>query len=123
MAQQLEYIAMTITAIAAFGGMITGFIAIRTQRKKDLSDASESIAEAAKTLIEPLRKRVGQLEKENEILKQKVACFEEQIGILKSTLDEFRAGAKRLAHQVKALDAVPVWRPGGLTTEGDGNES
>jgi predicted RNase H-like nuclease (RuvC/YqgF family) len=108
---EIEHVAIIITMIVSIGGMASGFMALKSQRKKDLSQASESIAEAAKTLIEPLRKRIEHLESENRELKGKSHELEMEIRVLKESLYQFRVGTERLIFQLKALNVVPVWKP------------
>jgi len=109
--QLLENVAMIATALTALGGMITGFIALKSQKKKQLSEASESIAEAAKTLIEPLRDRVLHLESENSELQKKSERIEQEMFSVKKELVEFKDGTERLIYQLKALSVTPVWNP------------
>lgn len=109
--QLVEHIGMVVTAIVSIIGVVTGFLALRSQKKKDTADATESIAEAAKTLIEPLRQRVEQLEEENEKLKIKSIRTECELKALKERLKEFEEGTERLIFQLKALNAEPVWLP------------
>lgn len=56
-----------VAAICGILGAVAGLSSwsrVRAQNKKDCSDASESVAAAAKVLIEPLSKRVDDLERE-----------------------------------------------------------
>ncbi len=84
---------------------------MHSQRKKNKAEATESIADAAKTLIEPLRQRIEQLEVENRELRGKIDCTEVKIQYLKERLRDFEAGTERLIFQLKALSVEPVWIP------------
>lgn len=63
----MDTILEIIGAIGGLIGTIAGLASlarIRTQNKKDCADASESYAAAARSLFEPLSKRVDDLEAE-----------------------------------------------------------
>lgn len=115
----LEHIAIVITALVSIGGMITGFLALKSQKKKDVANASESIAEAAKSLIEPLRQRIEHLEQENVVLRKRSDVLELEIGDLKKTLRAFKEGTERLVYQLRALNAEPVWQPNEIQVGGE----
>jgi hypothetical protein len=79
-----------IGAIAGLAGLVTALVStrrVKSQNFRDCADANESIAAAVKTLIEPLEKRVRDLERE---------------------LAEWKNWAERLVRQVKKLGHEPV---------------
>ncbi len=72
------------------GALITGLLQrrkIRAESEKDSADANEQIRKTVMALLDPLQKRVEQLETE---------------------LDDWKNWAERLVHQVKCLGAEPV---------------
>lgn len=81
-------------------------------------EAASEIKEAALALVEPLKKRIDELEAARERDKTRMSLLEQRITDLECELREERssraeveAGAHRLVHQVESLGANPVYRP------------
>lgn len=95
----MELIFSTIIAGVAgmFAGAVTGMIGARAMKRKNDADAASALSEAAKNLIEPLNRRIDDMNVEMRGLKKKLSLF--------------LAGINRLIDQIKRLGQEPVWTP------------
>lgn len=82
------------------------------------ADSETRVSDAALKLLEPLQKRIDELEAARERDKQRISEHERRITELECELREERSakaeiisGAERLMHQVESLGAKPVYVP------------
>ncbi len=82
------------------------------------ADTEGKISEAALALVEPLKKRVDELEAARERDKARIVEHERRITELECELREERSqkldlldGAHKLVHQVESLGGMPVYKP------------
>lgn len=93
-----------------------------TETQKTGADASASISEAAMALLEPLKKRIEEVEAEKsrmeKDLRARITTLESRMDELEKELreksaiiDDLTSGAIKLYHQVQSLGGVPVYVP------------
>lgn len=82
------------------------------------AETEAHISEVALTLIDPMKRRIEELEASRERQRMSINELEKRITELECELREERAnraeieaGAQRLVHQVESLGANPVYRP------------
>ena len=104
----MELTPITTVLIAVISGLLGGGLlsGIATLIRGQ-SGAKKDISEAASELVEQYRKQVSELTSELEGVKKRLAGLEK----IAQTLDDVIAGARRLVHQVRSLNAVPVYIP------------
>jgi chromosome segregation ATPase len=90
------------------------------------AETDKTITDAALQLLEPMQRRIDELEKGRERDKARMAEHERRITELecelrneKSEKAEVIDGAKRLYHQIESLNSKPVYRPPGIPGTGD----
>lgn len=111
--------------IVAVIGAISGLGSLALQWRKSRLEGSAlnvenetKLSKAALDLLEPLQKRIDELEAAREREKTRMADLERRVAELECELrdernikDEIRAGAERLVHQVESLGGKPVYVP------------
>lgn len=98
--------------VGVVGIVIGGLIVYFGGRRKNNADAAESITNAAKTLLEPLTKRVLELEEKVKLQDKKLERYGQRIITL-------MRGIERLVLQITRLGHVPEWTPGEWSPDED----
>lgn len=105
-----EWTALIMAAIA-LAGVAIQFWKAWSEKRRDDSDAAESISFAAKSLIEPLRKRVDELEATTLRQEAEISALTRQTKEQKQEITELRAGVMLLTNQIVALGQRPIYIP------------
>jgi len=90
--------------IGAAAVILVGLIGYFTGRRKNRADAADLITAAAIKLLDPLTRRVDELE-------NKVRCQNEKIERYGQRVIVLMRGIERLVLQITRLGHVPVWTP------------
>ena len=88
--------------IGAMAGAIPGIIAWWLNRKKTKADTADVLVGTAMEMMENLKQRVKELEKEQAELKNE----QKRQGI---EIEKLRKGAQRLINQIRQLGHEPAW--------------
>jgi chromosome segregation ATPase len=115
------FITLSASIVAVVGSLAALVIAWRkapAEKRKMNADAESAISGAAVSLIEPLQKRIEELEAAREKDRTKMTSMESRISVLECEVREERSekeaisdGARKLMHQVESYGGVPVYRP------------
>jgi len=111
--------------IGAGLGALPGLLALRLQRRKVAQEealqkitAADALTGAALSLVEPLGRRIGELELIMQTQNKRIAELQarldaqaRQIAELQTANRTLCEGVSRLSHQVRALGYEPVWEP------------
>jgi hypothetical protein len=98
-----------ITALMSLGGAVIGAIITGWfLRKKNNADAASVIAEAAKGLVEPLKKQIADYAKRVDGLETEVEKLKCQYQI---KFDAWLKGIRILIRQIYGLGEKPDWVP------------
>ena len=100
-----------IMASVAIGGMGIQWWRGRSENKRDNGDAAESVANATTTLIEPLNKRIKDLEKMAGEQKAQIETMTRAMQAQQFEITELRAGVTILTNQIMALGHQPIYKP------------
>ena len=90
--------------IGVIGIVIGGVIVYFTGRKKNNADAAEAITNAATVLLDPLTRRVDELEAKIKLQNEKIDRYGRRVIVL-------MRGIERLITQIAELGHIPVWTP------------
>jgi predicted nuclease with TOPRIM domain len=103
------------TLVASISAVIIAWRRAPAEVRQINNSAANSISEAAKILVEPLTKRVDDLEVEladacdkYDTLKGKYETLEEQYRELRRENEIMDEWARRLVHQVQSMGGAPV---------------
>ncbi len=105
-----EWTALIMAAIA-LAGVAIQFWKARSEKRRDDGDAAESISSAAKSLIEPLRKRVDELEAMTARQEAAIVTLTKKTQEQQQEITELRAGVMLLTTQIVALGQKPIYIP------------
>lgn len=83
----------------------------RSESKRDNGDAAESVANATTTLIEPLNKRIKDLERTVGEQKTQIETMTRAMQAQQFEITELRAGVAILTNQIMALGHQPIYKP------------
>jgi uncharacterized coiled-coil protein SlyX len=111
-------IAIIISIIALLGGVIPAIVMYikdagrnKALNARDAADHEKIISEAAVTLLEPLNKRVIELEARIGNQDIVIQDQERRIRALTAEIESWKDGAERLVNQLKSHKIQPVWEP------------
>lgn len=113
-AEQWVFLGVLVTAIA---GLATSAWTLLRQKKldkvqEDVAEisAADKITEVALSLIEPLKRKVDELAKENTAMAARIDELEKCVGKLEKDNELMSGMGLRLEHQVESLGAIPTVR-------------
>jgi hypothetical protein len=111
-------VAIVISIVALLGSIVPAiFVYVKdmnrnkAQNSKDEADHEKIISEAAVTLLEPLKKRVAELEARLGNQDIVIQDQEKRIRALTIDIECWKDGAERLVNQLKSHRITPVWSP------------
>ena len=100
-----------IMAGVAIVGMVIQWWRSRSETKRDNSDAAESVANATSVLIDPLIKRIADLEIVSKDQSKQIFDLTKQTREQGFEITELRAGVAILTNQIVALGHQPIYKP------------
>lgn len=102
----------------SIGALILAWRKAPLESRNLKADTDARVSEAALKLLEPMQKRIDELEAARERDKARMTEMERRISDMECELREERSqkadvmdGANKLVHQVESLGANPVYRP------------
>lgn len=104
-------LAQLILAIVALLGVFVQWRNGRTARQTGDASAAKDISEAYKTLIEPLEKRIKELEERLSVSDAKATRLEKELDLMKAREEEHMAGIRVLISQIVSIGERPLWKP------------
>lgn len=114
----ITLIASVVAVIGSISAVVVAWRKAPHENRKLQAEAESAISEAAVSLIEPLQKRIDDLEKGREKDKDTIIALETRVTALECELREERNekadivdGAHKLYHQVQSLGAQPLYQP------------
>src|SRR3990167_2028654 len=100
-----------VTSITAIIVAIIGAYVSLSSRRKNNAEADSSIVSAANSLIEPLKKRVSELETLTGNQEKKINELEDTTTSQHFEIAELRAGVNLLTPQIVSLGQQPLYKP------------
>lgn len=99
-------IANLIGVLTALAAAVAGWAA----RKKSEADAAEVVTKTALTLLEPLERRIKNLEGESVVATVRIRRLEAHVTALRQDYEALHRGAELLAGQVTILGETPIFQ-------------
>lgn len=100
-----------IMASVAILGMLYQWWRGRSEARRDNGDAAESVSNAARALIEPLTKRIADLETITKDQAKQIFDLTKRTREQGFEITELRAGVAILTNQIVALGHQPIYKP------------
>lgn len=115
-----------VAVLMSIGALYLAWRKAPHETRNTQADTEGKITDAALQLLEPMQKRIDELEAARERDRVRMAEHERRISDLECELRAERSekaevidGAKRLYHQIESLNSKPVYRPPGIPGTGE----
>lgn len=103
-------IAPVVLAIIA---AVPGILAYANNRRQIRQEADENAVDAWRSMLDPMRQRLEELEGEQVRQRDLIASQQRQIQVLEDDNERLRSGVQLLVNQLVANGHHPVWQPRG----------
>ena len=103
-----------LPVLAALGALITSIITaskFRSEVRKNEADASESVSDAALSLLEPYKAEVQSLREEMRVNREAIQANTEKLKRVEEELYIYKEGTKILVAQLTQNGIRPLWKP------------